>query len=591
MNTITTYIVPEAQAALDHGWVVFPLRADSKTPYPGISWDDYSTPVEHWPENVTGYGIDCGRSGLTVIDIDGDTGSESFDALLDRFGIEDWPNTYSVQTQGGGFHLYFAATGYRNSASKLGEKIDIRGDGGYVVGAGSVVNGKPYTEVNPSPVAPLPTWLVYELTGTHSEGWYLRTLEDLAAEVESAQEHTRNDTLNRMAFVAYSSNRIDDDDATEALRSAALACGLHDQEINATLASALNAAERKRQERTDVRGLVAPGVSQRPTGTSLAIRGRAELWTPAQSNFDFVRFSELSDEPLKYRIPGLLPMGTNVLFSAYAKSGKTTTVLSLIRGLTSSADFLDMPCATVGGRVVYVNFELTDQMLRKYATDSGLKLDNDKLRVWQLQGKASQLVITDPAYQAAFAEKLREAECDVLIIDPLAPVISMQGYKEEDNSGIRAILECFGAVGAMTELENMVIIDHTGHADKNRARAASAKLDWADVIWNQEVNGEKRSLKAWGRGIEEATITFTRNPETGQLEQAVARDVDDGDKRAVLGAIKAKPGIDSQELASVTGLTKQAVSKRTRDLRDLGRIRIDGGRGPKPASYYPVTDS
>ncbi|MGH8399403.1 MAG: AAA family ATPase [Gammaproteobacteria bacterium] len=171
-----------------------------------------------------------------------------------------------------------------------------------------------------------------------------------------------------------------------------------------------------------------------PNTAIATVNRNTALWTPAQANFDFVKFSDLSDEPLSYRIPGILPMNTNVLFSAYAKSGKTTTVLALVRALTSPADFLDLSCMTVSGRVIYVNFELTDQMLRKYATDAGLKLDSDRLRVWQLQGKAGGFKINDPGFQDMFAERLKEADCEVMILDPLAPVISMLGYKEEDNS-------------------------------------------------------------------------------------------------------------------------------------------------------------
>lgn len=104
----------------------------------------------------TGYGIDCCRSGLTVLDIDGETGCDSFDALLDKYGLEAWPDTYSVLTQGGGYHLYFQASGHHNSAKKIARGIDVRGDGGYVVGAGSVVNGRPYDLVNDAAVADWP---------------------------------------------------------------------------------------------------------------------------------------------------------------------------------------------------------------------------------------------------------------------------------------------------------------------------------------------------------------------------------------------------------------------------------------------------
>jgi hypothetical protein len=63
---------------------------------------------------------------LAVIDVDPRHGGEINPA---------WPATRTVRTRSGGWHLYYRVEGeVRNSAGKLAEGVDVRGDGGYVVG-------------------------------------------------------------------------------------------------------------------------------------------------------------------------------------------------------------------------------------------------------------------------------------------------------------------------------------------------------------------------------------------------------------------------------------------------------------------------
>lgn len=86
--------------------------------------------------------------------------------LCERHGHPFPADTHTVRTGRDGRHLYFAAPGgeeLRNtagdSARGLGWKVDTRAAGGYVVGAGSTVNARPYTTVRAAPAAPLPAWL------------------------------------------------------------------------------------------------------------------------------------------------------------------------------------------------------------------------------------------------------------------------------------------------------------------------------------------------------------------------------------------------------------------------------------------------
>lgn len=75
-------------------------------------------------------------SGIFVIDIDvadGKNGAASLAELEAEIG--PIPRDAVVRTGSGGWHIYLklADLPIRNSASKIGEHIDVRGSGGYVV--------------------------------------------------------------------------------------------------------------------------------------------------------------------------------------------------------------------------------------------------------------------------------------------------------------------------------------------------------------------------------------------------------------------------------------------------------------------------
>jgi hypothetical protein len=154
-------LMRSALDAVRRGWHVFPCAVGGKRPALRGNWQELATAspdqVRDWwaraPYNI---GIACGPSGLVVIDLDQPRDSAVDDpdddgalfplsgadrlARLAREHGERYPGaTYVVDTPSGGCHLYFAATDgrARNSAGVLGPHIDVRADGGYVVGAGS----------------------------------------------------------------------------------------------------------------------------------------------------------------------------------------------------------------------------------------------------------------------------------------------------------------------------------------------------------------------------------------------------------------------------------------------------------------------
>ena len=281
------------RAALSHaarGWRVFPLRVGDKRPAIR-NWEFRATtdPARiwrAWAHAPFGIGIACGPSGLVVIDLDvpkPDTvrppewdhtgvhdGADVLAALAEQHDAEVPLDTYAVQTaSGGGEHLYFTAPDerpIRNSAGRLGWLIDVRGAGGYVVAAGSVVRSRRYRSNGHDVIAPLPVWIAELLhdpvttTPRPDMGALLDAVERrsqyvaaaLRGEVDKvlatpAGSHQRNNTLNKAAFALgqlVGAGLIPDGLARAALAEASAVIGLPPREPDRTIRSGLTAGAR-----------------------------------------------------------------------------------------------------------------------------------------------------------------------------------------------------------------------------------------------------------------------------------------------------------------------------------------------------------
>jgi len=153
------------------GFQIFPVAPNSKIPaikqwqHP-LSADE----MARWfggPTTSCNIGIHCGKlldrdAYLCVIDIDVKDGRDGRVAM-DQLAIlgKDFPPTLSAKTPTGGLHLfYWSSVPIKNGVNCLGVGIDRRGLGGYVVAAGSEIDGKKYEWINENPMAEALDWMV-----------------------------------------------------------------------------------------------------------------------------------------------------------------------------------------------------------------------------------------------------------------------------------------------------------------------------------------------------------------------------------------------------------------------------------------------
>ena len=158
-------MLESALALAKQGFLVFPLAPGGKSPPLISEWQHFATTDEaqirswwlQWPgANV---GIHC--KGLVVLDVDAQKGGfDSLAALEQEIELEA---TYEVETPRGGRHIFYrCAEPVSNGVDVLGRGIDVRADGGYVVGAGSRTTSE-YRVVADEPVALLDLGLLGRL--------------------------------------------------------------------------------------------------------------------------------------------------------------------------------------------------------------------------------------------------------------------------------------------------------------------------------------------------------------------------------------------------------------------------------------------
>lgn len=148
----------------NQGYAVFPLRPNGKDPLTEHGFKDASRDPDviqawwvKWPEaNV---GIATGRvSGIVVLDVDRKHGVDGVVSAAEL----DLPPTLVIKTPSGGYHLFYKAPPGAIVPRRIGVKpgLDILGEGGYVVAAGSWVNGCVYQIVRNRPIVDCPEILI-----------------------------------------------------------------------------------------------------------------------------------------------------------------------------------------------------------------------------------------------------------------------------------------------------------------------------------------------------------------------------------------------------------------------------------------------
>ncbi len=155
------------------GFYIFPVQENGKLPAVtdftdvatcdandlGRFWFDTVLEFEHFHNIGIATSKFFGGGGLLVVDVD--TKKNGHDSMLNlELKGFIFPKTLTQKTPTNGLHLiYKVKTAVKQGVDVLGEGLDIRSRGGYILGAGSLIDGKKYT-INKIKIAEAPSWIV-----------------------------------------------------------------------------------------------------------------------------------------------------------------------------------------------------------------------------------------------------------------------------------------------------------------------------------------------------------------------------------------------------------------------------------------------
>ena len=235
------------EAALDYarcGIPVFPCNPIDKKPLTSNGFKNATRDEpqilgwwQQYPNAMIGAPMGP-ASGIWAIDLDLDPakkidGRATLDQLTAQRG--PLPPTWAAVTPRGGRHLIFAwdpNVEIRNSASKIGPGIDVRGNGGYIClppsrnATGGAYQWEPG---GPQNAALAPPWLIMLAKTRKISAYAKAALERECKNVAAALPSTRNNTLNTAAFnlgQLVGGNALDEQEVRDRLFEAAETCRL-----------------------------------------------------------------------------------------------------------------------------------------------------------------------------------------------------------------------------------------------------------------------------------------------------------------------------------------------------------------------------
>ena len=151
------------------GFHVFPLVTNSKKPiitnFPNVATTGFVKLDEWWYNKSFNIGISTTHYkkdlALLVVDVDNKKDKNGSETLLKlEINGSEFPKTRIQKTPTGGLHLiYKVKEPVKQGTDVLGSGLDIRSRGGYILGAGSVLDGKEYT-TDATPIVWAPEWMI-----------------------------------------------------------------------------------------------------------------------------------------------------------------------------------------------------------------------------------------------------------------------------------------------------------------------------------------------------------------------------------------------------------------------------------------------
>ena len=286
------------------------------------------------------------------------------------------------------------------------------------------------------PTAPEPVTVVYE----HDDPEAFAQFSDLIAQLESAGEGERNNTLNRVAFTAFGlvrAGRLYKGFVKERLYTSALAIGLADSEITATI----NSAIRKSKPVYNPVDLL-PVLKPLPTG----LVERNPVNEPVS---DIVWMTDIKPENPEWLWEGWLCKKAFELLAGAPSAGKTNIALDFAAILSTGGTWPDGTRAERQKSLIFTNEDdhsmtILPRLMKRGADLSMIGVIN---KITLADG--SQEYFNPGKHMPIVAEQIKRAgNVGLVIIDPIGWAVTGDHNKNEDvRRGLEPVLRMIEHTG------------------------------------------------------------------------------------------------------------------------------------------------
>ncbi|QWY83620.1 putative DNA primase protein [Rhizobium phage RHph_X2_26] len=544
----------------DHGEI---KSFETKTPYTQHGLHQATTRdriIEKWWDMWPGamIGAPTGeRSGFWVLDIDVPGEGDKAHKHDGRIWLEEMerlhgelPATRIAKTGGGGLHILFKhVPGVGNGSgvkSGLGDGVDVRGEGGFVVMPGSeLATGAVYEWFNDEEIAYAPQWLIDIVRKKDEQSRPLRNEAISAgggknerysrAALEKEVDDFRNTptergaALNRVAFslgTLVGAGELTESEVAQELYAAAYDNGLVATDGERSVRRAIDRGIRAGAGRPrEVPQPTGSDYSHRPVRmrdlSRMIERGLERAESDEEPEYDERREDDEPDEdeelpvkatPFMWTDPKTIPLRQFVYGKHYIRKYVSVTVSpgglgktsnSICEGMAMASGFNLMGIEPRERLNVWI-FNAEDPMeeltrrAMACATYFGLEPRDFEGRLFIDSGREQELVVMHEDKKAGIkinvpivesvVEQIKRKGIDVMIVDPF---VSTHGVNENDNGAIDKVAKLWAQIADYTNCS----IDIVHHLKKVSDREATVE----DARGAVSLIGAARSVRVFNR--------------------------------------------------------------------------------------------